>query len=187
MDIEEEILNILNNEEKIMLAENLPDEYKKEILKLEMKRLDEMIPLINKGLQEAFDQEHILIVINDKRGYIIPDEDLIPTLTLQTDTGKIIGEEIYDPEELEDLQDDPEAYFISEHFVTYPNLSIPGEKQFFVVSQLTGELECEDKLRGLVDKLVLAAPSTEADHYIKDCYDISHEDRITTLIIGFSN
>ncbi len=185
MDIEEEILDILNNEDKIILAESLPDEYKKEILKLEMKRLNEMIPLINKGLQEAFEKEHIIVVINDKRGYIIPDEDLIPTLTLQTENGKVIGEEIYDPEELEELQDDPEAYFISEHFVTYPNMSTPGEKQFFVVSQLYDELECEDKIRSLSTKMVISAPSTEADHYIKDCYDISHEDRITTMIIGF--
>ena len=57
MDIEEKILDILNNEDKIILAESLPDEYKKEILKLEMKRLNEMIPLINKGLQEAFEKE----------------------------------------------------------------------------------------------------------------------------------
>lgn len=185
MNIEEEILEILNNEDKIILAKSLPDEYRKEILKLEMKRLNEMISLINKGLQEAFDKEHIIVVINDKRGYVIPDEDLIPTLTLQTESGKIIGEEIYDPDELEELQDDPEAYFISEHFVTYPNMSTPGEKQFFIVSELYDELECEKKIRSLSSKLVISAPSTEADHYIKDCYDISHEDRITTMIIGF--
>lgn len=186
MNIEEEIISIINDEENIILVEVLPDEYKKEIVILEMKRLNEMIPVINQGLEKAINEEHVLVVINDKRGYIIPDEDLIPTLTLQTDSGKIIGEEIYDPEELEELKEDPEAYFISEHFVTYPNVPTSGEKQFFIVSELYNELDCEEKIRPLVKSMTISAPSTEADHYIKDCYDISHEDRITTLIIGFS-
>lgn len=186
MNIEEKILELIRTEESIIVAEALPDEYKKGILKLEMKRLNEMIPVINESLNKAFEQEHVLILINDKRGYVIPDEELIPTLTLQTDSGKIIGEEIYDPEELEELKNDPEAYFISEHFVTYPNIPTSGEKQFFVVSELFGELECEEKIRSLVKTLVIAVPSTEADHFIKDCYGVSHEDRITTLIMGFT-
>lgn len=181
-----EILDIIRREDRILHADIMDDKTKKDIVKLELKRLDEMIPLINKGLEEAFSLDYAIMVVKDKTGIVLPDEELIPTLTLQTEDGTIIGEEIYDPEELEDLREDPDAYFVSEHFVTYPNLSIGGQKQFFVVSQLYNEFECEDELRKSVSKLALAAPSTEADHYIKDIYNLDHESRITTIIIGFN-
>lgn len=181
-----EILDILKKEERILVSEIMTSKMKTEIIKREMKRLDELIPLINKGLQEALDLEHAIIVIKDKRGITIPTEELIPTLTLQSESGQIIGEEVYDPEELEELKDDPNVYFLSDNFPTYTNLTIPGEKQFFVVSQMKGEFEYELELRQSVDKLIIAEPSTEADHYIKDCYNISHEEKIATRVIGFN-
>ncbi|MBQ6219167.1 MAG: hypothetical protein IJJ47_05495 [Methanosphaera sp.] len=186
MSTEEKIIKLLKEDERVLIAELLNDEQKKEILKIEMKRLQETIPLINRSLQQAFDEEKAIVVIKDRTGIVIPDEELTPTLTLETDTGKIIGEEIYDPEELEDLRDDPEAYFISEHFVTYPNMPVAGEKQFFVVSELCNELENEDKIRESASSMVISAPSTEADHYIKDYYGISKEEKIVTIIIGFT-
>ena len=186
MEKEYKILNILRSKDRVLKAELMSDDLKKEITKLEMKRLDEMVPLINKGLKEALDEEEAIVVVIDKTDIILPDEELIPTLTLQSENGRIIGEEIYDPEELEELKNDPNVYFISEHFATYPNLSVPGEKQFFVVSELVGELDYEDELRDTVSHMVIAAPSTEAAHYIKDLFKIPQEERITTLIIGFT-
>lgn len=179
------IIDAITEDKRVLVAEIIPDDMKKEILKLEMKRLEEPVPVINESLQKAFEKEEIIVVIVDKTDVNIPDEELIPTLTLQTDTGKIIGEEIYDPEELEMLKDDPEAYFISEHFVTYPNMAVSGEKQFFVVSELYDELESEDLIDECVSSWIMSAPSTETDHYIKDCYNISHIEKIVTLIIGF--
>lgn len=177
---------IKENEDNILIVEIMPNDMKKEVLKLEMKRLEEMVPLINEGLQKAFDLDECLIVIQDKTGITIPTEDLIPSLTLQSESGTIIGEEVYDPEEIEELKDDPDVYFISDNFPTYPNLSVPGEKQFFVVSEITGEFKHENDLRECVDKMIISAPSTEADHYIKDCYNIPHEEKITTLVVGFN-
>lgn len=181
----DDLLDIIKEEKGVLVADIMPDDMKKEVLKLEMKRLDEMVPLINKGLQEAFDEEEAIIVVKHKPD-TLPDEELIPTLTLQSESGRIIGEEIYDEEELEELQNDPNVYFISEHFATYTNLSTPGEKQFFVVSALRGELECEEKIEKKVENMIIATPSTEADHYIKDCYNIPHEERIVTVVIGFT-
>lgn len=183
----DKIKNIIKQEERVMVAELLSDDMKKEILKLEMKRLNEPIPVINESLQKAFDKEHAIVVIVDRTGIVIPDEELVATLTLQTDTGKIIGEEVYDPDELEMLKDDSEAYFISEHFVTYPNMAVSGEKQFFVVTELYDQLDCEDQIDEYTSSWIMASPSTEADHYIKDCYDISHLERIVTFIIGFDS
>lgn len=184
--VKEKIIEILKNEDGIIKVDILDDETKKALTQLEMKRLDEMVPLINKGFEETIQEKEVLVVIKDKRDIIVPDEELIPTLTLMSEKGTLIGEEIYDPEELEELQNDPDVYFISEHFATYPNLSIPGEKQFFVVSQLRGELSCEGKIETHVSSLSIAAPSTEADHYIKDIYGMDYEDRIITIIIGYT-
>ena len=149
-----------------------------------MKRLKEMVPLINKGLEESFNEEYALIVIKDRRDIFLPDEELTPTLTLMSENGTLIGEEIYDPEELEELRADPNVYFISEHFATYPNLSTPGDKQFFVVNQLRGEMECEKKIEESVSSLSIATPSTEADHYIKDLYGMDYEDGMITIVVG---
>lgn len=186
MSLEEEIIQILENEDGMIKVDLMDDETKKALTLIEMKRLEEMVPLINKGFEETLEEDIVLILIKDKRDKYVPDEELIPTLTLMSENGTLIGEEIYDPDELEDLQNDPNVYFISEHFVTYPNLSKPGEKQFFVVNQLRGDLECEDKIEKLVSSLSIAVPSTEADHYIKDIYKMKYEDGIVTIILGYS-
>lgn len=182
----EEIVKILENEDRIIKVDPATDDIKKNLTLLEMKRLDEMVPLINKGLEETLHEEEVLILIKDKRDIIVPDEELIPTLTLMSENGTLIGEEIYDPEELEELHEDPTVYFISEHFATYPDRSTPGEKQFFVVSQLRGELSCEKEIEKLVSSLSVATPSTETDHYIKELYGMDYEDRIITLLLGFT-
>ena len=183
----DEIMKILEDDERIIKVDVLTDEQKKDIISLEMKRLNELVPLINKGIEEVMKEEEILILIKDKTDIIIPVEDQIPTLTLMSESGTLIGEEIYDPEELEDLHNDPNVYFISENFATYPNLSTPGEKQFFMVGQLRGELSCEEKIEKIVSSLSIAAPSTETDHYIKDLYGMEYKDRIITIVLGFSN
>ncbi|RAP53435.1 MAG: hypothetical protein BZ138_00885 [Methanosphaera sp. rholeuAM270] len=180
------IKKILEDEERIIKVDLLKNQDKKEILKLEMKRLDEMVPLINRGLEETLEEDNVLIVIKDKRDITLPDEELIPTLTLMSESGILIGEEVYDPEEYEELKEDPDVYFISEHFATYPSRSKPGEKQFFVVSQLRGELSCENEIEEKVSSLSIATPSTSVDHYIKDIYNMDYEDKIITLLVGFS-
>lgn len=180
----EEIIEIIKKEDRVIKVDIMDDECKKTITQLEMKRLEELVPLINRGLEETLKEEYALIVLKDKRDVFLEDEELIPTLTLMSENGTLIGEEIYDPEELEELREDPNVYFISEHFVTYPSLSTPGDKQYFVVNQLRGEMECEEKIEEIVSSLSIATPSTEADHYIKDLYDMDYVDGIITMVIG---
>ena len=182
----EEIIEILKGEDRVIKVEPINDEIKKAITKLEMKRLKEMVPLINKGLEETFKEEYVLIVIKDRKDIFLPDEELIPTLTLMSENGTLIGEEIYDPEELEELRENPNVYFISEHFVTYPYLSTPGDKQFFVVNQLRGEMECEEKIEKMVSSLSIATPSTETDHFIKDLFEMEYVDGIVTFLVGIT-
>ena len=47
--IEDKLFDIIKNEGNIIVSDIMTDEMKKEVIKLEMKRLDEMVPLINKG------------------------------------------------------------------------------------------------------------------------------------------
>lgn len=186
MSVLEKVKEILKSEEGIIVVDQMDDQTKKELTLIELKRLDEMVPLINKGFEETLEEDNVLIIIKDKTDIIVPDEELIPTLTLMSEGGTLIGEEIYDPEELEELQDDPNVYFISEHFATYPNLSKPGEKQYFVVNQLRGELDSEQEIEEIVSSLSIATPSTEADHHIKDIYGMDYQDGIITMILGFT-
>lgn len=128
--IEDKLFDIIKNEGNIIVSDIMTDEMKKEVIKLEMKRLDEMVPLINKGLQEAFDLDSSIVIIQDKTNITLPVEELIPTLTLQSESGTIIGEEIYDPEELEEIRQDPSVYFISDNFPTYPIYQFQEKNSF---------------------------------------------------------
>lgn len=186
MSLEKEIIQIIENEDGMIKVDLMDDETKKALTLIEMKRLEEMVPLINRGFEETLEEDNVLILIKDKRDKFVPDEELIPTLTLMSEDGTLIGEEVYDPDELEDLRNDPNVYFMSEYFVTYPNLSKPGEKQFFVVNQLRGELECEEEIEKKVSSISIAVPSTRADHYIKDIYGMDYEDGIVTMIFGYT-
>lgn len=190
MSARDDLIEMLLDDESIMIAEAMNDNMKKDVLEHEMKRLEELVPFINKGMQEAFEEEEAIVIVmdNDLQNQRIRDPDEIEGggFTLQTESGKIIGEAIYDEEELEDLRDDPDAYFISENFVTYTNLSTPGEKQFFVVESTNSSFFTDQDLESKASKVVVAIPSTTTDHYIKDCFDLPHDEKIGTMIIGFT-
>ena len=190
MTISDDLLDMIKEERIILMAELMDDEMKKAVLQHEMKRLEELVPFINKGLQEAFEEEKAIAVVMDNsieharsNNPSDPDKD---GFTLQTESGKIIGEAIYDEDELEDLHNDPNAYFISENFVMYTDLSTPGEKQFFVVDSTNSNFFTDKDLEGIVSSLTVAIPSTPTDHYIKDCFDLPHDEKLGTLIIGFT-
>lgn len=190
MTTSDDLIDILNEENNIVIARLMNDEMKKHVLEYEMKRLEELVPFINKGMQEAFEEKEAIVIVIDNTVEHVrnpnpndPDEG---GFTLQTESGKIIGEAIYDEDELEDLQDDPNAYFISENFVMYTDLATPGEKQFFVVDSTNSDFFTDKNLESMVHSLTVAIPSTPTDHYIKDCFDLPHEDKLGTFIIGFT-
>ncbi len=190
MSVTTDLINLIKEDKKIIIAEPMTDDMKKEVLKLEMKRLDELVPFINEGMEEAFEEkEAIVLVINNEvtderieNSYAAKDT----SFTLRSESGKIIGETIYDEEELEELREDPNVFFLSDNFVTYNNLTVPGEKQFFVMSSTTSEFFTDKNLKSLVSSLKVAIPSTITDHYIKDCFDLPHDTKIGTLIVGFT-
>lgn len=190
MSIKSDIIALLLTDESIMIAAPMSDEMKKQVLKLEMKRLEELVPFINEGMEEAFEEEDAIVVILDntvKNERIENSYDEQDTsFTLRTESGQIIGETIMDEEELEELRNDPNVFFLSDNFVTYSNLSKPGEKQFFVMSSTKSSFFTDTNPESLVSSLTVAIPSTETDHYIKDCFDLPHDEPIGTMIIGYT-
>lgn len=190
MSIQSEIIELLQTDDSIIIAAPMSDEMKKEVLKLEMKRLYELVPFINEGMEEAFEEENAIVVILDNtvkneridKSYVEQNS----SFTLRTESGQIIGETIMDEEELEELRDDPNVYFLSDNFVTYSNLTKPGEKQFFVMSSTTSSFFTDTNPEKLVSSLTVAIPSTPTDHYIKDCFDLPHDEPIGTMIVGYT-
>lgn len=190
MSIKSDIISLLLTDESIMIAAPMSDEMKKQVLKLEMKRLEELVPFINEGMKEAFEEEDAIVVIldntvkNERIENSYDEQD--SSFTLRTESGQIIGETIMDEEELEELRNDPNVFFLSDNFVTYSNLSKPGEKQFFVMSSTKSSFFTDTNPESLVSSLTVAIPSTETDHYIKDCFDLPHDEPIGTMIIGYT-
>lgn len=190
MSVKTELLELLLTDNSVMRAEIMSEEMKKNVLRHEMKRLEELVPFINEGMNEAFEEDEAIVLILDntvkneriENSYDEGDS----SFTLRNESGQIIGETIYDEEELEELRDDPNVYFLSDNFVTYSNLTKPGEKQFFVMSATNSAFFTNTNPEKLVSHLVVAIPSTTTDHYIKDCFDLPHDEPIGTLIIGFT-
>ncbi|HIJ15472.1 MAG TPA: hypothetical protein HA277_03625 [Methanosphaera sp.] len=191
MSIESELIELLKTDESVMIAEIMPEEMKKRVLEHEMQRLEELVPFINEGMKKAFEEEKAIVLVLDNtiknenidHSY---DEEEGGGFTLRNESGMIIGETITDEEELEELRDDPNVYFLSENFVTYSNLTKPGEKQFFVMGSTKSKFFTHTNPEKLVSSLTVAIPSTNTDHYIKDCFELPHDEPIGTLIIGFT-
>lgn len=190
MNKADELLEAIREEKAVMIAEIMDDDMKKGILECEMRRLYELIPFVNKGMEEAFQEEEAIIIVLDNtiENKRVNDSSTTDdsSFTLQTESGKIIGEAIYDEEELEDLREDPNVTFISDNFVTYNNLAIAGEKQFFVMGSTTSDFFTDADLESIVSSITVAIPSTETDHFIRDCFELEHDAAIGTLVVGFT-
>ncbi len=187
MKSEYELLKEIRKDDGTIKAELIPDDLKKEILEIEMDRTKELIPVINEGINEAFKEKEIMIIIkhqiNDK---IKEDITPMPSLTLLTETGRIVGEEIYDQERINELKKDENAYFVSSNFVTYNLNEFKDEKQFFKVSKGDNELFTDKNLKEYSDSITVAIPSIHSDRYIKQYYGYSPDEKIGSIIVGFT-
>lgn len=186
----EKLLEAIRAEKATMIAEIMDDDMKKGILECEMRRLNELIPFVNKGMEEAFQEEEAIIIVRDNTVQTERMNDTSSSddssFTLQTESGKIIGETILDEEELEELREDPTVTFISENFVMYNNLALPGEKQFFLMTSANSDFFTDADLESIVSSITVAIPSTETDHFIRDCFELEHDAPIGTLVVGFT-
>lgn len=188
MKEEYDLLKEIKKDEGTLNVEIMSDDMKKQVLAIEMDRSKEIIPVINEGLNDAFKEKEIAVIVKNNSNKKVENNIIpLPSLTLLTESGKLIGEEIYDEEELENLHQREDVYFVSDNFVTYTNVkSAQGEKQFFKVSSLNNNLLDNQDINKQLDSLIIALPSIHTNYYIKEHYGYKHEDEIGTIIIGFT-
>ncbi len=180
------IVEMLENDDYAMVAKLMDNKLKKKVLIMEMKRESEPVPFINKGMDEAFQHEEAMVLIRDTSVIERPNPDYVSeAFTLRSEQGDLIGEVIYDEEELEELREDPAVYFLSDNFVTYDYASTGG-KQFFLMEDEKSPFVTKLDIDSVVESLTIALPSVEADHYLKDYYGLPHDEPIETNIIGFT-
>ncbi|MDD6285820.1 hypothetical protein [Candidatus Methanosphaera massiliense] len=180
-----EIIDLIRREANIIRVEIVTGKMKNEILKLEKERIHENIPLINKGVEKALEEDEALVIIRDIDKEVFMNVSIKPTLTLISDSGILIGEEVYDKEELDELHQDNNVTFLSDTFVRYDNLSNTGEKQYLIVSPASKYFVSNHDLEKVVKSLTVGLPSISTDNFIKNCFDI-HDNNSGTLIVGFT-
>lgn len=178
-------INLIREDEKIIIAEMLPNEIKKNVLQFEMKRSKEVVPFINKGVHQAFNEAEQMIIV--RKSY---DEKYFSennaNLTLKTERGQIVGEEINDEEILAELRQRDDVRFLSDNFVKFTNpIRELGEKEYFELSSAKIELITSVNLKEYFSSVTVGLPSIESVDYIKNCFKIPNKKYIIA-IIGFT-
>lgn len=176
-------IKIIKNLKGVLDVQELSKKDKKALLEIESDRKEDLIPVVNTGLEECMKRTFYLVVLKDEEFRSPP----IPTVLLVTDKGRILGQELISPEEKEKYQNRKDAYFLSPDFVIFKpdeeTRSIQKEKEFFLLPSVPFP-ELEDK-EGIID-VVSCSPSTRGDSYLKDKYRYPQDPHIATILVGFS-
>lgn len=98
--------------------------------------------------------------------------------------GKLIGEEVYDEEKLEDLRKSNNAIFLGKNFVMYKDrMRISrGDANLILPSKSVPHLH---GLQGNYN-VVSGSPSSKVDHYLKNKMSVSDDPDIGTVLVGIS-
>jgi hypothetical protein len=167
----------------VLHVQRLSHEDRKSLMEMESSRNGDVIPVINKGLQECLNREFCLILIKDENFRTAPT----PTVLLVTDKGRILGQELLSPREKEIYHDRGDVYFLSDDFVLFkPDKILErtlNEKEFFLLPPVPfPELEEFDE----ISEVTSCSPSTRGDSYLKEKYGYPQDPHIATIIVGFS-
>lgn len=137
------------------------------------------IPVINKGVEECLDRQHVVCIIK-KASFRPPPE---PTVMLLTDTGVVLGEEILPPFKKQFLEcNKEEIMWLSDEFVMYPNRR-GGRKEFFVMPPVSFP-EVEEM--GMKD-VVSCSASAPSDMMLRAKYGLEDDPKLASVLIGFNS
>ena len=180
----ENAVKIIKKLKGVLDVQELSEEDKKALLEIESGRKEDIIPVVNIGLEECMKQDFHLAVLKNTEFRGPP----IPTVLLVTDKGRVLGQELISPEEKVKYQNRKDAFFMSPEFVIFKpdesTRSMQKEKEFFLLPSVPfPELE---NIEGVVD-VVSCSPSTEGDVYLKDKYGYPQDPHIATILVGFSS
>ena len=101
-------IKIIKKMKGVIDVQELSDEDIKSLLELESSIKEDMIPVINIGLEECLKRDFYLVMLKNKEFRSAPE----PTLLLITDKGRILGHELISPEEKEKYQGRDDVYFL---------------------------------------------------------------------------
>lgn len=178
----EEAINIIKGLKGVLGVEIVSEEDKKVLLGIETARNDDIIPVINQGLNECLNKEFCLVLFKTGEFRIPPR----PTVILKTDHGRILGHELISDEDREKYVGRDDVYFLSTNFILFkPEKGISGgiEKELFVLPPIPfPEL---NNISGISD-IVSGTPSTKGDEYIKNRHGYTKDPSKATVLIGFS-
>ena len=179
----EEVIDIIKNLDGTVDVQKLSNEDKKTLIKIESSHDNDIIPVINKGLEECLSKEVCLVLLKSEE-FRVPSE---PTVLLVTDSGRILGQELISPEDREKYAHKDNVIFLSNNFIIFKpdnmTRSAVAEKELFILPAIPfPEL---DNVMAISD-VVSCSPSTLGDEYIKNKYNYPDDPHLATIIVAFS-
>ena len=152
------------------------------IIDLESKRSEELIPVFNKGVQECLRRDITLVVF--KKGFFRPPPT--PTILLVFD-GEVLGHDIFSQEDKEKYKKDSDVQFLSDDFIILKdvlhNHNLERGNEYFMLPPVPfPEL---DDFSGICD-VISASPSTASDEYLKEKYNFGDDSSIATIFVSFN-
>lgn len=177
-------VNVIKELKGVVDVKEVSDDDKNALNQSEFNRSGDIIPVINRGLEECLKREYLLLLLKNRNFRCAPN----PTVLLMTDKGRILGRELISKQEKEEYQCRDDVYFLSQDFVMFKinrgSMRSGSEKQLFILPSIPfPELDLIDGFENVVS----CSPSTEGDHYLKNKYNYPHDPNLATILVGFSD
>ncbi len=179
----EEAIEIIKDLNGAVDVQELSDEDKTALTKIESGRDNDIIPVVNEGLSECLSKEFCLVLLKTEE-FRIPSQ---PTVLLVTDSGRVLGQELISPEDKNKYADKDDVIFLSNNFVIFKPDNMdrnPGkDKELFILPAIPFP-ELDEVLT--ISDVVSCSPSTLGDAYFKNKYNYPDDPHLATIIIAFS-
>jgi hypothetical protein len=183
----EEVLKLLKNCKGVLKIKVLTEEEKREILDVEKKVEEEIVfgmcKSLNKGVREAIQRELTIATVINSSIFEYPHH---PPMVMVVDN-QIVGEQINDQGDIEELKKDPNNLFLWNKFVIYvkklPKESTERKKLRMVyLPRKPVQLDC----LSFLSKCCFGVPSTKGDSLLKKILNIqSNQTVLGTCLVGF--
>lgn len=190
-EVLQEVLDTIEPLRGVLNVGVLNDEVRKNILKIEMEKTGELIPVINLGVKECLERDFTVAII--KNASFRPP----PTATVQfvDNKGNLLGEEIVNVDQKKKYENDEKAQFIHPDFVLLKNkdelqndlkqenIQKTATKQAFVLPPVQF-IEVEE-LEDTCD-VVSSSPDPLADLYLKEYFNFEDDPKLASILVGFN-
>lgn len=190
-EVLQEVIDTINPLRGVLDVGVLTDEVRKNVLKIEMDKAGELIPVINIGVNECLNRDYTVAII--KNASFRPP----PTATVQLvdNKGNLLGEEIVSNNQKKKYKEDEQAKFINPDFVLLKdqkdieedlkteNLEKNPTKQAFVLPPVQF-IEVEE-LEDTCD-VVSSSPDPLADLYLKEVFNFEDDPKLASILVGFN-